>query len=220
MGLFTKTSGAGVEYSNFGHPWLPGIFKRMPWIGLSLLLGSLLGLIAAALVLVYSNGNPISEWKYQPTVYLSVAYTITNALLAAALAQGATVSWWRKAIGSKTTLEDLHNYWAFSGNIKETLLAGRKTNLIAIAALLVAVTPANGPLLQRASTVRLYNTTLTGETVHIPALKTFSFSDGSGYLTGRQSNPGYLTPKFEPVARVSRLYTYVSDKANSFVGLP
>lgn len=179
----------------------------MPWIGFSLLLGSLFGIIAAVLVLVCSNGNPISEWKYQPTVYLSVAYTITNALLAAALAHDATISWWRKVIGPKTTLEDLHNYWAFSGNIKETLLAGRKTNLIAIAVLLVAVTPANSPLLQRASTVRLHNTTLTGETVHIPALKNFSSSDGSGYLTGRQSNPGYLAPKFEPVARVSRFHT-------------
>jgi len=186
-----------------GHPWLPGKTNRIPWAGICLLLGSLCGLIAATLVLVLSNGDSITSWKYRPTVYLSIAYTITNTLLAAALAQGATIAWWRKASGTRTTLEDLHNWWAFNGNIKEILLAGRKINLIAIAALLVAVSPVNGPLFQRASTVRLQNVTLSGGTVHVPAVKTLTI--GSGYLTGRNNEPGFLTPQFEPVARVSQI---------------
>lgn len=104
--------------------------------------------------------------------------------------------------GTKTTLEDLHNWWAFPGNIKEILLAGRKINLIAIAALLVAVSPVNGPLFQRASTIRPHNVVLSGGTVHLPVVRTFTV--GSGYLTGRNRAPGFLTPQFAPVAQVSQ----------------
>lgn len=42
-------------------------------------------------ILAASNGKPIASWKYAPSLYLSVAYTIGNILLSAAFSQGLTV---------------------------------------------------------------------------------------------------------------------------------
>ncbi|ORY09010.1 hypothetical protein BCR34DRAFT_616090 [Clohesyomyces aquaticus] len=188
-----------IQNDNFENPWRPGKLRRLPWAGLAFIIGSLCGLAAVILVLVFSNGDPITSWRYRPSVYLAIGYTITNALLAAALAQGATIAWWRRALGEKTTLGDLHNWWAFSGNLKEVLLAGRKTNLVAVAALLVTITPVNGPLFQRASTIRLQNLPSSGYSARLSVAP--SIENGTGYLTGRSYTPAFLTPKFEPVVR-------------------
>lgn len=213
-----STNTEGGKYITVGYPWLPGKLKRIPWASVCLLVGSLSGLVAATLLLVLSDGSTTSSWTFRPAVYLSVSYTITNTLLTAALAQGATIAWWRKASGTRTTLEDLHNWWAFSGNIKDVLFAGRKTNLIAIAALLVAIAPVNGPLFQRATTVRLRDAALTGKMVNIPAVKTYTI--GSGVLADRTSLSGFLTPDYEPVARVSteQMIREVADFQQGFPG--
>lgn len=82
-----------TEYSalHTTRPWQPGFLRRIPWAGLSSLVGALIGIGAAIAILITSNGVPIREWKYAPTVYLSVCYTISNILLNAALSQGVTV---------------------------------------------------------------------------------------------------------------------------------
>lgn len=47
--------------------------------------------MAAIGILVASDGMLIQNWKYPPTVYLSVAYTISNILVAAAFSEAVTV---------------------------------------------------------------------------------------------------------------------------------
>lgn len=200
-----KTAGPSstgpVYYTNVAQPWQPGKLRRFPWAGFGCLMGALCGLIAGIAILIISHGDPIASWKIQPTFFLSIAYTMTNVLLAAALAQGATIAWWKKAIGEHTTLLDLHNWWAFSTGIKDVLLAGRKTNLVAVAAFLVAIAPLNGPLFQRASTIRLQSANTSGSLIQISAVQTLV--NGTGYITGRNYQPGFLTPLFMPVVRVS-----------------
>jgi len=183
-----------------GRPWQPGFFRRIPWAGLLCLLGSLLGVVASIAILRASDGVPISDWRYSPTVYLSISYTITNILLAVALGHGVTISWWRKALGTDTELGDLHRYWNFGTSPVAALLSGRKFNFIALACLLVAITPANGPLLQRSSSVAVQ---VTSEPVTMQIAAAPIIQSPTGYLSGRSLAVSLISTRYAPVVQVS-----------------
>jgi Protein of unknown function (DUF3176) len=134
-------------------PWSPGVFARLPWLGFAALFGSILGIAASIGILIASNDRPITEWRIQPTVWLSVASTASNIMLHFALSEGVNVSWWRRAMLPQTQLGDLHRNWAFGNSIWAATTAGRYVNLIAVASILTAIAPINNPLLQRASRV-------------------------------------------------------------------
>lgn len=71
--------------------WQPGFLRRIPWGGISCLFGVLCCIVVNIAILATSNGAPITSWKYPPSLYLSVAYTLGNILLSAAFSQGLTV---------------------------------------------------------------------------------------------------------------------------------
>ncbi|KAF7507374.1 hypothetical protein GJ744_010691 [Endocarpon pusillum] len=133
-------------------PWHPGFLARFPWLGLGALLGSILGVVLSVIILITSDGDPISGWRFQPTVYLSIASTATNIMLHFALTEGARVAWWRQAMKEKNKLGDLHRFWDFANSLWAATTSGRYFNLIALACIFTAIAPINGPLLQRAST--------------------------------------------------------------------
>lgn len=81
----------GRRYDPKMNAWQPGVFRRFPWAGLGCLFGVLCSIVVDTTILAVSNGKPISTWKYPPSLYLSVAYTIGNILLSAAFSQGLTV---------------------------------------------------------------------------------------------------------------------------------
>jgi len=197
-----------------GRPWQPGFFRRIPWSGLLCLFGALLGVVASIAILRASDGAPISDWRYSPTVYLSISYTITNILLAVALGHGVTISWWRKALGTETELGDLHRYWNFGTSPAAALLSGKKFNFIALACLLVAVTPANGPLLQRSSSVAVQATTAP-VTMQIQAAPLIE--SATGYLSGRGLAVSLISTEYAPVVQVSiqhitsEIYSLITD---------
>jgi hypothetical protein len=60
---------------------------------------ALIGTIAAILILVYSDGVPVSNWDehIQPTVWLALASALSGAFLAVAFTEGAAISYWRAA---------------------------------------------------------------------------------------------------------------------------
>jgi len=186
-----------------GRPWRPGFFRRISWAGLLCLFGALLGVVASIAILRASDGTPISDWRYSPTVYLSISYTITNILLAVALGHGVTISWWRKALGADTELGDLHRYWNFGTSPAAALLSGRKFNFIALACLLVAITPANGPLLQRSSSVAVQ---VTSEPVTMQIAAAPVIQSPTGYLSGRSLAVSLISTQYAPVVQVSIEY--------------
>lgn len=169
--------------------WTPGRLHRIPWSGLSALCGAFLATIAAIAILVGSDGTATSSWKYPPTVYLSISYTLSNILLATAFSEAVTLNWWIKALKKGTELGDLHRYWLYGTAPVAALLAGRRFNFIAFAALFVAISPVSGPLLQRSSSV-------AEATVHSFVNLTFPAAEsvvrGTGYISGR----GYDVPLF------------------------
>jgi hypothetical protein len=66
------------EHVPYGSPWEPGSIATAPWLGLSALCGALLCSLAAAFVLISSNGEPTTTWPsasrpIQPTVILAIS---------------------------------------------------------------------------------------------------------------------------------------------------
>lgn len=67
---------------------------------------------AATALLIVSRGSPISRWhvrgmRIQPQVWLSILSTIMDALIIFALAEGATIAFWKHATrGTTVSWED------------------------------------------------------------------------------------------------------------------
>ncbi|KAK5104871.1 hypothetical protein LTR62_002644 [Meristemomyces frigidus] len=181
-----------------GRQWRPGFFRRLPWMGLLCIVGACLGVAASIAILRASDGTPINDWRYAPTVYLSISYTITNILLAVALGHGVTITWWTKALGDTTELGDLHRYWDYGTSPVSAAMAGKKFNFIAFACLLVAITPANGPLLQRSSSVavQVASSPLTLQIQAAPSIE-----KPTGVLSGRSLAVSLMTSDFAPTVQ-------------------
>ena len=150
--MAASTTYSALHGSDVANSWTPGLSK-LPWKGLGALLISFAGAVVAFAILAISNGDAVDNWKFQPTVYLAIASTITNITVGYALMEGVTVSWWNKALKDNTKLADLHHVWAFGNSFLSAILSGRHASLIALACVLVALSPVNGPLLQRATTI-------------------------------------------------------------------
>ena len=181
------------------NPWSPGILARLPRLGIGALFGTLLGIAASIGILVASDNQPVSSWRYQPTVYLAIASTLTNILLHFALAEAVNVAWWVKTLRNRTSVEDLHVYWINGNSLWAALTAGRKFNLVALACIVTSVAPVNGPLLQRASTIA------TQSQVSQPILKMNlapEIPQGfSGYISGRALEVSLFTANFTPTVQ-------------------
>ena len=117
------------------------------------MLGALFGVVAGVLVLRFSNKQPIENWSVQPTVYLAIASAATSIFLHFAFIEAVTVAWWYRAMKPNATISDLHRTWHYGQSLRAAVTSGRHFNAIALASILVALVPINGPLLQRASRI-------------------------------------------------------------------
>jgi hypothetical protein len=120
------------------------------------MLGALSGIIAAVVVLSVSNNQPISQRPVQPTVYLPIASAATNVCIHFTFTEAVTIAWSRRAF--QTTLADLHRTWEYGQSLGEAPISGRHFNLIALASILMALAPINGPYF---NTPRVYNKDLS-----------------------------------------------------------
>jgi hypothetical protein len=190
--------------------WQPGALVRLPWDGLAALLGAIAGIVGSIVILVVSNGDHITKWSFQPTVYLSIISTLTNIMVQYALHQGTTTAWWSRALKAKTKIVDLHYSWAAGNSLLAALKSGRNFNFVALASILVAISQINGPLLQRASRVALVE-----GLSNVPVSVRMAPEVPSGYtgvVAGRSYTPTFFTPAFLPV--VSDFYSQTSIQLN------
>jgi len=177
-------------------PWCPDWIARLPWLGFAALLGSILGIATSVGILVASNGRPITDWRIQPTVWLSVASTASNIMLHFALSEGVNVSWWRRAMQPRTRLGDLHRNWAFGNSLWTATTAGRYVNVIAVASILTAIAPINNPLLQRASRVAVGRIeVMSPVTLKVPMAPDIP-RGYTGYISGRQYAASLFTSNY------------------------
>lgn len=177
-------------------PWSPDWIARLPWLGFAALLGSILGIAASVGILVASNGRPITDWRIQPTVWLSVASTASNIMLHFALSEGVNVSWWQRAMQPQTQLGDLHRNWAFGNSLWTATTAGRYVNVIAVASILTAIAPISNPLLQRASRVAVGRIEVVSPvTLKVPMAPEIP-KGYTGYISGRQYAASLFTSNY------------------------
>ena len=201
MDMYAKDSSTSLIYNSVNsqsrNPWRASPFRRIPWLGLSAFLGALLGVGVAVSVLVVSNGQPASHWSIQPTVYLAIASAVTNILLHFALAEAVNIAWWRRATQDDAKIADLHRTWSYGNSLWAAIKSGRHINTVAVACMLVAIGPVNGPLFQRASRITVGR---FAQDVNMEVLIAPELPDGySGYLSGREQSPALLTSAFTVV---------------------
>jgi hypothetical protein len=182
--------------------WKTGAFARLPWSGFAALLGAVVGMAGSIAILIASNGVPITKWSIQPTVYLSITSTITNILIHYALSEGLTTAWWSRALNSNVKVADLHRNWKSGNSLLSAVTSGRHFNLIALAAIFVAISPVNGPFLQRASHV-VISQTITNTQLLVQIAKEIP-QGYTAWIEGREETPAFFSEDFTPV--VSDLY--------------
>lgn len=130
-----QNDGSNVNRSeSSGAHWRPSIVQIGPLVGIAALLLGVAQVIAAFGVLVAADGDRVSNWKIQPTVYLAVLTAISNKALSFAVIQGTIVTWWLKASRSGgTTLAQMQRDWGYGMHTYKALLAGRHFNILALA---------------------------------------------------------------------------------------
>ena len=177
-------------------PWTPGI-RRTPLMALGAIILTTAAIATCIGILVGSDGKPINNWTFQPTVYLAIATTTSNICLHFAFAEGVTNMWWIKALRG-TTVGDLHRTHEFGNNFWAALLAFRYINFIALGCLIVTISPLNGPLMQRASQIATSGTHATIRDLAVPISATIPASF-TAYLSSRELWVGMLQRTFIPV---------------------
>ena len=134
--------------------WKPSLLRIGPLVGLFAICFAVLQIIASYAVLKTSHHDAVANWKYQPTVYLAILTAISNKALAFAVVQGTVITWWLKAVRG-TTLNAMHQDWANGLFLYKAVASGRKFNALALACICANLVAMDGPLLQRASSVKL-----------------------------------------------------------------
>jgi hypothetical protein len=147
--------------------WQTGVRARFPWLGFGAMTTMLICIALTGVVLGTSRGKARQEWpappsiqwknsywkeksQVAPNVLLALINTVTNISLAIAIGQGVAIAWWRRAMKG-STVEDLHRSWGFSASVLELLTAGRKFNMIALAALMAKLALVDNVFLQKAT---------------------------------------------------------------------
>ncbi|RAH84574.1 hypothetical protein BO86DRAFT_441396 [Aspergillus japonicus CBS 114.51] len=144
-----------VRYSTLDgqqHVWQTGAWKRLPYLGLLSLLGVLLCIGFNIAILLTCNGQSVSKWSVQPSVLLAISAALSNGLLKFAMAEGAAISWWLRAIDG-CTVDDLHCYWSFPNSLYDAARNIRVANLLTFASVASVLVAVDSPLYQRALTI-------------------------------------------------------------------
>ncbi len=98
--------------------WLPGYWKRFPFIG-AFALTCIATLACIALgVLIGSDGVSTSTWpqRIAPNVVLSMINAISSLALTLAVSEGVAIAWWRLAMQGSTVAQ-LHHQWELSSGL-------------------------------------------------------------------------------------------------------
>lgn len=181
-----------------GRPWRASVIRRLPWDALLAFSGAIAIAILIIAVILKSDVDPISHWPVAPAVYLAIISAVANILLRYAFSRGVEIWWWITAMKGDTKVKDLHNIWLYGTSLRSAFVAGRNFNLVAFAAILLALVPASAPLAQRASQTVL-RTTTTNITIPLVAAPVLSWWMTTGQITGRAHTVSYLTPSFSRV---------------------
>jgi hypothetical protein len=91
-------------------PWTPSILRIGPLVGLLAIVLAFCLTCASYAILHFSDGELVTSWRYQPSVYLAILTAVSNKSLAFATIHGTIITFWRAALRG-TSLGDLHRNW-------------------------------------------------------------------------------------------------------------
>jgi hypothetical protein len=194
--------------------WRTGIFQNVPWMGLSSVLGALLSVAVSAIVLVTSNQQPVDSWSVSPHVMLAILSTVTLSCLKSSLSSGVTIAWWYHVING-APLADTHRSWNCGRSVWAAAMAGKNSNFISLATILVTIAMVEGPIVQRASVVSTRQATK-------PISMSASLAPDlpPGYTASATGNSFWPTT---PTAEFSKVFSDYSTRATinaGFQGCP
>jgi hypothetical protein len=198
------------EAVNAQNPWSPGLLQRMPWLALSALFASVLGLAASTGVLIYSDGKAIADWEFQPSTYLAIASVLTNVCMFYVLKEGANISWWRLAAHG-STIGDLHRHWSYASGFQDAILSGKNINYVALVCVIVTIAQINNPLLQRASRA-VDDSAVVQTPVSLKIVSAIPYNFSTGYVSGRQYAVSLFTASFSDVVQNFNVNASISVK--------
>ncbi|KAK4953821.1 hypothetical protein LTR10_008425 [Elasticomyces elasticus] len=202
--------------------WAPG--RSIPWVATVEIAIAVLCTIAAILVVTLSNGKRQGSWYIPPTKHtirvtiepkllLSVLSSVVSLMLALALREGLTVSWWRRAlIGGK--IRDLERHWSTGNSVLQAALSGKRITYVAFGLLLVTATGiAESTLLQRSTSTKAH-----AVRAPTPFTMTSQLATKLPY-TGWESTNGNVPVSLDPsFATVVRAWTSNAQINSSFMG--
>ena len=144
--------------------WEPSFFHIRPLSGIVALAVAIACVFVSLIILLVSNNQPVAKWPIKPPVYLAIVTAIANSALALARAQAIPVSWWYRA-SRGASVRALESHWHTTNTLGGAFLYG-KLSLLTAACIATSFVIIDGPLLQKASTVKL--ATITNDvTLHL-----------------------------------------------------
>lgn len=114
-------------------------------------------------VLYHADGKPVAHWPVSPAVYLSVIATLSGILLRAAFKQSTGIYFWSLLLTKNgATLEKLQAVWSLGYSSMALVPTGKHAfrretfePILRMTGLLMILTAATGPLLQRAVDIEI-----------------------------------------------------------------
>ncbi|KAH9203838.1 hypothetical protein DL95DRAFT_529489 [Leptodontidium sp. 2 PMI_412] len=167
--------------------WVPGPWNRFPTLGIVGFVVVFIGTVAALVILVLSDEQRVTEWPTRsrpvtPNVLVNLATHFSSFGLATAIAQGVAISWWRKVLHGGT-LRGLHDDYRFATDPTAALTAGRRFNLIALAAVMTKFGVVDSTLFQKSITTELTYVE-NFQKANIQAWFTNKWAQGQGGIPG------------------------------------
>jgi hypothetical protein len=197
----------GAPQQAVGRKWLPGVFKQLPWAGLSALLAGYLFALAAVWIPYHFNDKPLDHWQLggytvQPSVLISIFTSLSNkGCLPFAFTGGIAISWWTSALHG-TTLRELQASYQRSTSLLGLLHRQPVINKVACASILTLSLMAFGPILQRSISVVVREKHINADVlVPISSSPLMSGSTGIFMMYDRVPNPTMFNPMFSEVLK-------------------
>ena len=133
--------------------WKQSYWRYGPITGIACIVLAVFSLLASLAVLLASNNQPQSAWKWKPATYIAIFTAISNQAIRYAAMQGVVVSWWGTAIRQPASLQRLHQEWEAGTGLLGSLVSLRRLSTLGIACLASTLVAIDGRLLQQALAV-------------------------------------------------------------------
>jgi hypothetical protein len=178
----------------------PSVFSGVPWLGVAGLIISIVSAVGTIAALYSANEKAVDSWPsedapIQLTVVLAILIALGNLGLRIAHKEGTTLTWWVE-MSKGATLAQSHRIWEQGSSAWSSALGLLHLHIskIGLVSILMAFHFANGPLVQRATSIT--TGTSTEPATFRANLSPDMFLESTAFYQTRASVPTTLTTSF------------------------